>query len=66
MTTARDIRAMSASVEKSMQRVRSSRGAEIDADDRKKVREDLVEDVTDANALIRVAKRTKVDHTRLS
>ena len=65
MSSARDVRAMISSLEKTMHRLRSSRGADIDVETRKKSREDLYEDIADATALLRTAKRTGIDATRL-
>ena len=56
---------MISSLEKTMHRLRSSRGADIDVETRKKSREDLYEDIADATALLRTAKRTGIDATRL-
>ena len=67
MTSARDIRAMVASLDKNMQQVRSARGADRDVEARKKMRADLEEDIADAAAgVLRMSKRSGVDSTRLS
>ena len=65
MSSARDIRAMISSLEKTMHVVRSDRGADVDVETRKKSREALVEDIDDATALLRTAKRSGVDASRL-
>ena len=66
MTSARDLRAMVASLERCMHRVRSARGAGCDAESRSKARSSLEEDVADASGLLRVAKRTGLDTSRLT
>ena len=65
MSSARDIRAMVASLEKNMHVVRSTRGANRDVEAQKKARDDLEEDVTDATAVLRMARRSGVDPSRL-
>ena len=57
---------MVSSLDKVMHQVRSARGADCDVEARKKARAALDEDIADATALLRVAKRTGVDSTRLS
>ena len=57
---------MVASLEKTMQQLRSCRGADVSAESRVKTRRDLEEDVADAAALLRVATRSGVDSSRLS
>ena len=66
MSSARDIRAMVASIEKTMQQLRSARGADRDVDARKKAYADLEEDLADAAGALRMSKRSGVDSTRLS
>ena len=66
MPSARDIRAMVSSLEKTMHQVRSSRGANSDVEAREKAHAALEEDVADAAALLRVAERMGVDSSRLS
>ena len=65
MKSARDIRAMISSLEKSMHRVRSSRGADVDVETRKKSWEALDEDIDHATDLLRMAKRLGLDSSRL-
>ena len=66
MSSSRDVRAMVASIEKSMQQLRSLRGSDVDVERRRKALSDLEEDVTDATALLRVTLRSGVDSSRLS
>jgi len=66
MSSSRDIRAMIASLEKSMQQIRSCRGPEVDVERRRKARSDLEEDVIDATGVLRMAKRSGVDSSRLA
>ena len=66
MSSARDIRAMVASIEKTMQQLRSTRGAGRDVEARKKAYTDLEEDLADAAGALRMSKRSGVDSTRLS
>ena len=54
-----------ASLEKSMHQVRSARGADRNVDARKKARAALDEDVADATAVVRMARRTGDDSSRL-
>ena len=56
---------MISSLEKTMHQVRSSRGADVDVETRKESREALDEDIDDATALLRTAKRSGVDASRL-
>ena len=65
MTSARDIRAMVSSIDRCMQVLRGARGADVDVEARKKSRDALVEDIDDATALLRTAKRSGVDASRL-
>ena len=65
MTSARDIRAMVSSIDRNMHQVRSNRGADVNVDAQKKSLESLVEDIADAAAMLRMAKRSGVDATRL-
>ena len=65
MTSARDVRAMVSSIDRCMHVVRSARGADVDVEARKKSREALEEDIADATALLRTARRTGIDATRL-
>ena len=48
-----------------MHAVRSARGADHNVEARKKARADLDEDIDDATALLRTAKRSGVDASRL-
>ena len=66
MSSARDVRAMVASIEKTMQCARSVRGPDVEVERREKARADLEDDVADASALLRIAARTGVDSSRLS
>lgn len=65
MTSARDVRAMVSSIDRCMHVVRSARGADVDVETRKKSREDLEEDIADATAVLRMARRSGVDVSRL-
>ena len=65
MSSARDIRAMISSLDKSMHQVRSARGADGNVEAREKARAALDEDIADATALLRTARRSGVDASRL-
>merc|ERR1712015_199340 len=54
---------MVSSIDRCMHVMRSARGADVEA--RKKSREALEEDIADATALLRTARRTGIDATRL-
>ena len=56
---------MISSLDKTMHVVRSARGADRNDEAREKARADLDEDVTDATAVLRMAKRSGVDSSRL-
>ena len=61
MSSAREVRAMVASMERAMQQLRSLENE----GERKKSRTNLEEDVTDARAMVKVAKHLGVDVARL-
>merc|ERR1712015_328773 len=56
---------MVSSIDRCMQVLRGARGADVDVETRGKARDALVEDVDDASAMLRTAKRSGVDASRL-